>query len=265
MDITLIHTAPIKITSAARSHQGLLRESNEDFYLVMNDLNLFILADGLGGKNGGDIASKEVIYSLERQAKQELSFLNKDAERTQILESLKRMIKEANRSIIALSSKNPQLEGMGSTLTLAYFHERLCYFANIGDSRLYRLRENNLVQLTQDDTLLSELLHFGFIGKEEAQTFPLKHVISKSIGSAANIDPSCMGVDKIKLDDTYLLCSDGLWNLVNEQTIKQTLNSSSSLEEISQNLVDQALIAGGADNITVIVIKIIADSRDLIA
>ena len=241
--------------SFALTDKGLLRQKNEDSFGCDDLLHFYSIADGLGGRNAGEIASSETVHRLHKKI-QEDSFLHHlPTQEKMIVDFFIQSIIAVNHEIFSLSRNNHQLEGMGTTLSTLYFFNEKCLFTNIGDSRIYRFRNNELKQLTNDDTLLEELLQYGLIDEKEAKVFPLKHVITKSIGSFETIDPS-FGIETLQINDIYLLCSDGLHGLVSPEKIKSILAMTSTIEEKGELLLKNALSAGGIDNITLILVEI---------
>lgn len=241
--------------SFALSDKGLIRQKNEDSYGINEENHFFALADGLGGRNAGEIASNEAIQRMLAFVGKTKSFKDCSLNENDVKELFLNGIKNVNKDIFNLSHQNSSLEGMGTTLTtLFFFHDKL-FFTNIGDSRLYKLKNHQLTKLTKDDTLLEELLNFGLIDDNEAKIFPLKHVITKSIGSFESVEPS-WGIENFSKDEIYLLCSDGLYGLVSHEKISSILDSDFELNQKGQMLLKEALSAGGVDNITLIIVEI---------
>lgn len=242
-----------KLRFNTATHVGLVRQNNEDAYKVLEKYHFFALADGLGGKNSGEIASQEAVEELSYLIEQNPSFQTEQNE-AKLKKMLEHVIILTNSKIWEMSKKEGHLNGMGTTLTCALFSGNKILFGNVGDSRLYRLRHHQLEQLTHDDSLVYELLHFGLIDEEEAKSFPLKHVITKSIGGLNTVEPFILS-SSIEDKDIYLLSSDGLHGSVDDKTIASILQKNTSLENISQDLIQAALLKGGHDNITVILIQ----------
>jgi serine/threonine protein phosphatase PrpC len=251
----MISQPSFKIKSFAISDKGLIRKKNEDSYGILEKHNFFSLADGLGGRNAGDVASSNTIKFLSQNVESNSILNNSELSNEKVLHFLLGSISDTNHKIFQMSQRNAEFEGMGTTLTCALFFDKKCIYGNIGDSRLYRFRENILTQITKDDTLLAELLHFGFIEEQEAKIFPLRHVITKSIGSVDFVDPT-FGIEDVEIGDYYLLCSDGLHGLVSYEKIKAVFSEAISLEDKGRKLLSNALEAGGSDNITLILLEI---------
>lgn len=234
----------MEIEAIGLSDKGLVRLENEDAYLLMPSCHFYALADGLGGRNSGEIASREAILHLSQSL-----------EKKKTAESILTGIQEANLKIWEMAQTNESHTGMGTTLSCIFFHDHSCFLANVGDSRIYRLRDDELQQLTQDDSLVFELVQFGLLDEQEAKTFPLKHVITKSLGGIPLIEPSISKTD-VQPGDFFLLCSDGLYNPVDDATMKQILLSTNDLQQACEKMIRKALDLGGLDNITVILIHV---------
>jgi serine/threonine protein phosphatase PrpC len=245
----------ITLTSFALSDKGLVRPKNEDSFGFDDTIKFYAVADGLGGKNAGEVASKETVKNLLAFINDEPAFKNPFINADDALQMLIEGIKNINTQIFELSKTSHTLEGMATTLTTLLFINQKAIFTNTGDSRLYRLRDDQLTKLTKDDTLLEELLQFGLIDEKEAKIFPLKHVITKSIGTFEHVEPS-FGIDSFQSNDLYLLCSDGLYGFVKDEDIKNILKSSINLKDKANQLLAAALKSGGLDNITIILTEI---------
>lgn len=239
----------------AATHTGLVRRHNEDSYVVyipsdretiINKGALFAVADGVGGRAKGDIASKlalkivkETYYSSENTAP--------------IPELLKRSFLKAHEHILSTSYKFPECNGMATTCTALIITTSEGYLAHVGDSRCYLYREGNLICLTEDHTLIAMLLKSGKIKPEEAKTHPKRHILVQALGATNNLNPQIIKL-YYKTGDIFLLCSDGLYDVVSEEVIKEILKNKDV--EAGDMLIEMANKAGGPDNITVLLIKI---------
>ena len=230
---------------------GKVRKVNEDsvgLYQNQKQITLGLVADGIGGNRGGDVASAMIVqhlgYLFEESAFETV---------VQAYEWLQKQVQVENDLLIQKGKQYPDLEGMGSTLVLILIDSVDCIIANIGDSRGYRLRKNELQQISRDHSLVNELIKQGAITKEEAANHPQKNVIVKTLGinHDAQMDHYAL---KVEPDDLFLLCTDGLSKLVTEAKIKAILTASGSLEEKCQQLITQARVNGGDDNITALLI-----------
>jgi serine/threonine protein phosphatase PrpC len=233
---------------------GRKREVNQDYVFVSdqpvgNIPNLLIVADGMGGHNAGDYASKFVVQVL----KKELAKSREDGPRAM----LKKAIASANHQLIAESKTDAKLEGMGTTLVAATVIEHTLYFANVGDSRLYLLNDE-IRQLSKDHSLVQEMVRLGGLNAEEAKHHPDKNIITRAIGVKEDIEIDFFEY-RLKKGDIILMCTDGLSNMVEDEEIFQIVRSSRDVVEAVEQLIERANSNGGKDNIGVIVAEPFAD------
>lgn len=227
---------------------GRKREVNQDYVFVSdqpvgNIPNLLIVADGMGGHNAGDYASKFVVEVL----KKELAKSREDGPRAM----MKKAIASANHQLIAESKTDARLEGMGTTLVAATVIEHTLYFANVGDSRLYLLNDE-IRQLSKDHSLVQEMVRLGGLNAEEAKHHPDKNIITRAIGVKEDIEIDFFEY-RLKKGDIILMCTDGLSNMVEDEEIFQIVRSSRDVVEAVEQLIERANSNGGKDNIGVIV------------
>lgn len=222
---------------------GKVRKNNEDAFKISNKDKIYLLADGMGGHLGGEFASSMAVQELEKL----LVDVKNKAE-------IKEAIEEVNRKIYQKSLEDDNLSGMGTTLSLIKILDDHLYFANIGDSRIYCLKGKDLIQLTIDDSYVNYLLEVGAITSDQAKDHPKKNVLLKALGTTEDIEVFVQEV-QWEEDDLYLLCSDGLTNMLEEEEIQEII-SSNEAEKAVDLLINQALDRGGKDNITVIVLTI---------
>ncbi|MFT9494275.1 Stp1/IreP family PP2C-type Ser/Thr phosphatase [Anaerosolibacter sp.] len=237
----------------AISHTGLIRDINQDSYFVSEDkMNLFIVADGMGGHKAGEVASSIAIDSVKKYIEEHISQKNGEYD-----EAVSRIIEEAivdaNTKIFNKSMEEEKYQGMGTTLTMAFIQSKL-FIGHIGDSRAYLIRNNEIKQITQDHSLVAELLRNGTITEKEAKTHPQKNIITRALGTEENIQIDIYTIELLA-EDIIVLCSDGLSNLVEQMEIKECLTNSNSMQSGCEHLVDLANERGGYDNITIIGIK----------
>ena len=236
------------------SDKGMLRKNNEDsaFAKEIGKFTVLILADGMGGHSGGEIASKMAIEEISSFLEDRL---NEKMLPGQIMLLLGEALESANDKIFALSKSDIALVGMGTTCDVCLISEETAYIAHIGDSRVYKISEGgDIKKLTRDHSLIEFMLENGTITPEEAIHHPQKNIILRAIGIADNIEPDIFH-EKISPCDVLLLCSDGLTNMLDESTIKETVLSEEAPCGIAEKLVKLANDAGGADNITVVIAK----------
>jgi len=244
---------PLDYSSFGTSDVGLVRKNNEDVFATLKEFNLYAIADGMGGSEGGEIAAHEAIFYLVRSIEE--FFLDSDEipSTEELTQKLQNSIKQASEYIFRLAKKNPTLLGMGTTLCAALFKDRTLIHAHVGDSRLYVCRDQTLTPLTKDHSLYNRLVDNGSMSEEEASAAAPSHILARAVGTSENIDAE-LGFFYAQEGDRFLLCSDGLTDLVPEDQINNCLNKGSSDKETTQELIELAKQAGGSDNITVIII-----------
>jgi len=231
----------------ACTHKGFIRKNNEDRYLIKEIEDgsiLLIVADGMGGVAGGDIAAEIV--------RDKLATINNN--QNNIRGQLSNLVKDANRIIFDKGRIDPALEGMGTTVTCSFLRKDTAYWVHVGDSRLYLLRNRELIQLTRDQNMAQFLIEEGEITSEEAQNHHSQNQLDQCVGCDVCVPDT--GSLKIKKGDLLLLATDGLHGEINNEALASTLISDSDIKSKALSLVDAALDAGGKDNITVIIIEI---------
>lgn len=236
----------------ARSDIGKVREMNQDnFYIAdQNDsVKLFIIADGMGGYKGGEIASKLAIDSSKNYILNNFEEAKKDKEK--IIELLRSAIEYANMVIYEKSKKIEELNSMGTTIDICLIQSGKAYIGHVGDSRVYRLRKEIFRKLTTDHSYVEQLLKQGNITKEEAYNHPKKNMLTKALGCTAFVEPDIL-VRGFQKNDILLMCTDGLTNMIKENQICQIIKEDP--EKATENLVNKAIEFGGLDNITAVII-----------
>lgn len=245
----------------AKSDLGKAREQNEDSYYISNqesELKLYLLADGMGGYKGGEIASKLAIVSAKKYL--ESNFKDIPHDRMNIEELIRSSIEYANMVVYEKSKEDKQLEGMGTTLEICLIYGNKIYIGHVGDSRVYRIRKNIIRKLTTDHSYVEKLVKEGTITKEEAQHHPKKNMLLKALGCTSYVEPDVLTKGFLK-EDILLMTSDGLTNMISESEIyniiinKGNYNAiESKKENVTDELIKKANELGGYDNITVIVV-----------
>lgn len=250
-----------RISSVALSDTGKVREHNEDAIAAEGEIGLFVLADGMGGYNAGEVASGiavKTIMNLVRDAlaREDLSANDPETGLTRPSIILRDAIHRANNIIYHTSRTQPQCEGMGTTVVACLFHDNRVSIAHVGDSRLYRLRDNRFEQLTLDHSLLQELVDRGFYSQEEAQRASNKNYVTRALGVEETVQVE-INEEPVQPRDYYVLCSDGLSDMLEDEDIHLTINTfSDNLDIVAKQLIQLSNDNGGRDNISVIMARI---------
>ncbi len=235
--------------------KGIKRENNEDYIYIPNEtepIKLFILADGMGGANAGEEASKIATKVARNYIKTHFIEIERTKENLEKL--VKDAMKEANREVLKQSKENKDYAGMGTTLIVVLIYRGRIYIGHIGDSRVYRIRKNIFRQLTKDHSYVQSLVKAGEITEEEAKSHPQKNVLLKVLGCEEPIRPDIITKGFVK-GDIILICSDGLSNLVDDQYIYEIIMKNIyDVNVACKKLIDKANSNGGQDNISAIII-----------
>ncbi len=232
-----------------KSDKGLRRESNQDNFLINKELGLFIVADGMGGHSGGEVASKVAVQTVE-QTVEELQ--NRGLTARDIIQ---KSYEEASHRIYDMAAKDNKLTGMGTTMVLCYTYGQSVFFGNVGDSRAYLFRKPNLWQVTEDHSLVNEQLRAGLIKEHQVRQFVGRNVITRSVGYERDVLPDVLERSMQK-GDHILLCSDGLSGMVLDDIIGEILTKNNSEAAVNE-LLRKALEAGGEDNVTIMLISVV--------
>jgi protein phosphatase len=238
----------MQLCAAARSDQGRRRQANEDTYALAPELGLFLVADGMGGHRAGQVASGLAA----RAAVATLRTLHDGRRGT--LERLRACVTAANAEILASSRAKPELAGMGTTIVALLAEGDRVALAHVGDSRAYRVRGGAIRRLTDDHTLVGELVRRGEIGERAAAVHPQRHVLLRALGVRRNVDPDLLELAP-EPGDLFLLCSDGLTGHLEDAEIAELVSGESDLDAACERLIDLANRRGGDDNITVVLLR----------
>ena len=241
------------IKAYAKSDIGKVREINQDYYYIsdsLDEVQLYMLADGMGGYNGGEIASKLAIQSAKSYIENNFKEIEKDKE--SIIQLVASSMEYANMVVYEKAKSDVQLEGMGTTLEVCVIYNNKAYIGHIGDSRIYRIRKEFIRKLTQDHSYVQKLVKDGTITQEQAVHHPQKNMLMKALGCNAFVEPDVMVKGFLK-EDILVMTSDGLTNMVSQEEIFK--QAKKDIEQAPKELVKQANENGGYDNITVVVIK----------
>lgn len=237
----------------AKSDIGKARNINQDSYYIPEkneQIQLFVLADGMGGYNGGEIASRLAVQAVITYVKEHFNSIQWNRE--YVLNFIKEVIEYANQVVYNKAKTTQELAEMGTTLEVCLIYHNKAFIGHIGDSRIYRIRKQFIRRLTVDHSYVEKLVKDGTITRQESYTHPKKNMLTKALGCDEHIEPDVM-VKGFLPEDIILMCSDGLTNLVSENEIYGMLKS--NVEIAVNNLVQRANDNGGLDNITVIVIE----------
>jgi PPM family protein phosphatase len=227
---------------------GLQRKNNEDACTTVEDVGLCIVADGMGGHLGGEIASNIAIEAMTEAFQ---DHPRGEIDERQVAELLTTSIKGANKEIYRRGNADIALKNMGTTVVAAVFNGKTIVTACVGDSRIYRLRDSKLEQITEDHSWVGELRKKNLISEADARSHPLKNIITRALGMEPGVEVDVKW-DKIEPGDIYLLCTDGLTDLVTDSDIKARLNNpGADLDTLAKSLIELANDAGGTDNITI--------------
>ena len=253
--------------SAGKSDIGLIRKVNEDDFLCLRlndllklenmeaDLYLCIVADGMGGRNAGEVASSMAVHEVVEFIKEKHInvLLEKDISEEKIFDLIREAIYYSNDSIYKKSLLNSEFVGMGTTLSMILIKDNTIFYGHVGDSRIYIIRKNKIAKLTEDHSLVAELVKQGTIKPEEAVRHTQKNIITRALGTEYSIEAD-LGKHEMMDEDYILLCSDGLSNLISDSEIMEIVLSAKDVDQACDNLINKAKENGGFDNITVVVI-----------
>jgi PPM family protein phosphatase len=238
----------VGLVAGFATHRGLVRQTNEDSFLVRR--GLYVVCDGMGGARAGEVASQMACERL-------VAIPSGSGDKDQLREA----IVEANSSIAARSLAEPQLLGMGTTLTSALIHDTTMILGHVGDSRAYLLRQGTIRQLTEDHSWVGEMVRRGEITPAEAATHPHRSVITRALGTEGEAQPDLVEIE-LEPGDRLLLCSDGLSGMVPDEKIEEILQQAPGPQEAADALVQAALAGGGEDNVTVVLVDFVSDEGE---
>lgn len=231
-----------------KTDPGLKRETNQDSFLIDKNLGLFIVADGMGGHKGGEVASSMACTTVKDV------FMNPNNQHLSPRDLIRFAYAEASARIFDHARENTDLMGMGTTMVMGYFVRNTLFVANVGDSRSYLIRGNLMWQLTEDHSLVNEQIRAGLLTPEQAHKMVAKNVITRSVGFERDVN--CDVIERpVNSGESYLFCSDGLHGLVSDKRINELI-AKNPIELTPQILIEEAKKNGGDDNITALMLKI---------
>mgnify|MGYP001399908181 CR=1 FL=1 len=245
---------PLTIELSAAVDPGRARSNNEDSVALDNDVALAVLADGMGGYNAGEVASNMATSFIRTELGRWLREAQTHASDGEVRRAMDICVDNANRAIFNAANSNPQYAGMGTTLVVAVIRDNHLLVGHVGDSRAYRLRGGRLQQITRDHSLLQEQIDAGLITQEQAAFSANKNLVTRAVGVEDTVLLETHQ-HEVQPGDIYLMCSDGLSDMLDDATIGQLLLTHDSLSAACQALVDAANDAGGKDNISVVLVR----------
>ncbi len=237
----------------AKTDIGRVREQNQDYFYISEETEepkIYILADGMGGYKGGEIASRLATESAQKYIQNNFERITKEKE--EILKLVKSAVEYANMVVYEKSKEVPELEGMGTTLEVCVIYNNKAYIGHVGDSRIYRIRKDVIRKLTKDHSYVQKLVEDKKITREEAKTHPKKNMLIKALGCTPYVEPD-IRARNFEKGDVFIMCSDGLTNMVEENRIYTLITQ--DINSAADKLIEEANMAGGIDNITIIIIS----------
>jgi serine/threonine protein phosphatase PrpC len=247
------------IASSGITNVGLKRGGNEDCYSTEDSLGLYVVADGMGGHQAGEVASRVAVELInksfrrwvELEAYEDELFGYPDNSVTIQGNYLLSSIRLANRVVYEMALEHEQYQGMGTTVATLLITPSRIIAANVGDSRIYMVRDGHIERLSKDHTIVAEQVEMGVMTEEEASSAPLKHVLTRNLGSAENVEPEIFEIEPSN-DDRLILCSDGLTDLVSDREILEMTQDVEDPENLCNQFVEKVLKRGAHDNTTVV-------------
>jgi len=243
----------MKYAFSACTDQGRVRSNNEDAVSIDHQAQVAVLADGMGGYNAGEVASHMATEIIRTQMANWLAQAAQPLHNQQVYQALVSCVEHANTAIFQAAHNNAQYSGMGTTVVACVLWEDQLMLAHVGDSRGYRLRAGELLQITRDHSWLQEQIDAGLITPKQAAQSGQRNLVTRALGVEEDVQVECNDF-AIEPQDLYLLCSDGLSEMVKDADLRRILNTDATLEEKAQQLVDMANAHGGRDNISVVLI-----------
>lgn len=247
----------LHIQAWAQTDVGRRRERNEDAFLASDDLQLYVVADGMGGHAGGGLASQLAVQTIAEVIRQQIEDPDATVDDSSLAPPgpdpsaiLRYAVQRASRVVYARTLQQPELRGMGTTVVVLWFRQGKAYLANVGDSRGYLVRQDRMTQLTVDHSLVGEQLRAGILSENDAKHHRYKNIITRSVGFQPGVDVD-IEIRAVRPGDRIVLCSDGLTNMVTDDTLHAVVRDRTP-EEICAHLIGLANQAGGEDNVTVL-------------
>jgi len=250
----------MKLVSAGQTDVGRKRNHNEDSFLVDDEIQLYVVADGMGGHAGGGTASRIAVETIDEALRKIRDTKDSPFVSTHVLqdsplpEAIRGAVEKACLNIFNTAQEDPRLAGMGTTVISLLIKDEFAFFAHVGDSRAYLIRGELIQQISEDHSLVNEQIKAGMITPEEAKHSRYKNIITRSVGFEEEVQVDVMGL-VCEAGDTFILCSDGLANMLEDKEILEVVQKTQKLTEIPKRLIELANERGGDDNITVIAVR----------
>jgi serine/threonine protein phosphatase PrpC len=251
----------MKVVSAGLTDVGRKRNHNEDSFLIDDELQLYVVADGMGGHAGGGTASRLAVEAIDKELRRARESRDNPFVTTPTLQdallpdALRTAVEKACLAIFTTAQEDPRLSGMGTTVISLVVRDNQAFFAHVGDSRAYLIRGPLIQQISEDHSLVNEQIKAGMITPEEAKHSRYKNIITRSVGFEEEVQVDVMGM-VAEPGDIFLLCSDGLANMVEDQELHELVHTSPHFGDIPKRLIELANERGGDDNITAIVVQV---------
>ncbi|MDY7036710.1 MAG: Stp1/IreP family PP2C-type Ser/Thr phosphatase [Thermodesulfobacteriota bacterium] len=247
------------IKTSGISDVGLKREGNEDYFSIEDFPGLFIVADGMGGHLAGEVASRIAVEMIiksfqkwvEEDARETELFGTHDSSLSILGNYVSSSIRLANRIVYEMAKEYDQYHGMGTTAVVLFVTPEIIIAANVGDSPIFMVRDGNIEKLSKDHTLVAEQVEMNIMTAEEAETSPLRHVLTRNLGFAKNVEPDVFEIEPSN-HDRFILCSDGLTDLVSDEEILDLVQNEDDPDRLCRRFIEMSLQRGGHDNTTVI-------------
>ena len=254
----------LKAASAGLTDVGRKRDHNEDSFLIDDELQLYVVADGMGGHAGGGTASRIAVETIDKKLRdlrtvEPLTSGRTNLQDSPVPETIRTAVEQACLAIFAKAQEDPELAGMGTTVISLILDDAHAFFAHVGDSRAYLVRGDLIQQISEDHSLVNEQIKAGMITPEEARHSRYRNIITRSVGFEEDVQVDVMGL-LAEVGDTFILCSDGLANMLEDTEILEIVRSL-PLAEIPGKLIELANERGGDDNITVVAVRVETDDR----
>jgi protein phosphatase len=244
----------LRLRACGLSDVGRVRAHNEDSFDIDPDRGVYVVADGMGGHRHGEVASRIAVEAVSRWMSSEEDLAKLDQSLPAHVGALKAAIESAQAAVQEAVEEDAALVGMGTTVVAMIFHGESAGVAHVGDSRAYRLRDGAFERLTKDHTWVGEQVGAGLLSEEQAKVHPLRNVVTRALGGRGDVSVEMSEISVLP-GDLYLLCSDGLTTMLEDDQIEQHLVNADSIEDVCRNLISDSNSGGGLDNITVVLVE----------